>query len=344
MKARYVLFAVLLGLLSLGRSAGLLGQERQQRPPFKLDQLVELVESGVFPDERIVFLANQSCLGFRLDESAQARLREAGATDRLIASLRGVCVRMLTTVVVRPTEVQLEVGASRILRAEALDQDSARIPNVIFTWSSEDTTIAEVSSGGVVLGLTRGETRVTAAIAEGPAGSALVRVERAPARAGEDSLAFQIEGGKSVGTAAALGVVIPGGGEFYAGNTVKGAVVLAGVAAALTAGYLITNDDTLGVTRSAQLPDCDTPNRCVYAVSSEFQVRETNSLVIGAAVAGAFWLYGLIDGVRSAKHYRLEQPALEEEGPGVSLELLPRDGVVYRANGELDVTLVKVRQ
>ena len=342
MKARYVHFAVLLGLLSLGRSAGLMAQERQQRPPFKLDQLVDLVESGVFPDERIVFLANQSCLGFRLDESAQARLREAGASDRLIASLRGVCVRMLTTVVVRPTEVQLEVGASRILRAEALDQDSARIPNVILTWSSEDSTIAEVSSGGVVLGLARGETRVTAAIAKGPAGSALVRVERAPA--GEDSLAFQIEGGKSVGTAAALGVAIPGGGEFYAGNKVKGAVVLVGVAAALTAGYLITNDDTLGVTRRAQLPDCDTPDRCVYAVSSEFQVRETNRLVIGAAVAGAFWLYGLIDGIRSAKHYRLEQPALEEDGPGVSLELLPRDGVVYRADGALDVTLVKVRQ
>jgi hypothetical protein len=165
------------------------------------------------------------------------------------------------------------------------------------------------------------------------------------ALAAGDSLGVQVGGGKNVGTAAALGVVIPGGGEFYAGNKAKGAVVLAGVAAALTAGYLITNDDTLGVTRSAELADCDTPNRCVYPVTSQFRVEETNNLVIGAAVAGAFWLYGLIDGIRSAKHYRPEQPAVaEEDGPGASLEVLPRDGVVYRANGDLDITVLKVRQ
>ena len=345
MKPRYVHFTALLCLAILGQPAGGLGQERQQRPPFRLEQLVELVESDVFPAERIVFLANQSCLGFRLDNVAEARLREAGATDQLIASLRGVCVRMLTRVVVRPAEIQLEMGASRILRAEALDQDSARISNVIFVWSAEDTTIAEVSAGGVVLGLAPGETRVTAAIEGGPAGGALVRVVRATAPPTEgDSLQFQVEGGKSVATAAALGVVIPGGGEFYAGNAVKGAVVLAGVAAALTAGYLITNEDTLDVTRSAQLPDCDTPNRCVYPVSSEFQVKETNNLVIGAAVAGAFWLYGLVDGIRSAKRYRPERPTAEEEsGLGASLELFPRGGVVHRANGDLDLTLLKVR-
>lgn len=335
---------VLLGLLSLGQTANGLGQERQQRRPFRLEQLVELVESGVFPDERIVFLANQSCLGFRLDDAAKRRLREAGATDRLIDSLGGVCLRMLTTVVVRPAEIRLEVGASRIFRAEALDQDSVRIPNIIFTWSSEDSTVAEVSGGGVVLGLVPGETRVTAAIDGGPAGSGLVRVVRAAGALSEDSLALDVSSGKNVATAAALGVVVPGGGEFYTGNTVKGAVVAAGVAAALTAGFLITNKDTLGVTRSAELPDCDTPNRCVYPVASEFQVKETNNLVIGAAVAGVFWVYGLVDGIRSAKRYQPEQPIFEEENvSGISLELLPRDGFVRRPNGDFDLIVLKVR-
>jgi hypothetical protein len=175
-------------------------------------------------------------------------------------------------------------------------------------------------------------------------------VEGAAPASEEDSVAPEIEGGKSVATAAALGVVIPGGGEFYAGNTVKGAVVLAGVAAALTAGYLITDDDTLNVTRSAELPDCDTPNRCVYSVGSEFRVKETNNLAYGAAVAGAFWLYGLVDGIRSAKGYRPE-PAMEPEGPmaeeqnglDVSLEWLPRGGILYRANGDLELTLLRVR-
>lgn len=345
MSLRCIQVAIFLGLVSLGQAANGLSQERQQRPPFKLDQLIELVESGVFPDERIVFLANQSCLGFRLDDVAKRRLREAGATEQLIASLGGVCLRMLTTVVVRPAEISLQVGANRIFRAEALDQDSVRIANVIFTWSSEDSTIAEVSGGGVVLGLAPGETRVTAAIEGGPAGSGLVKVVRAAgALSEEDSLALEVSSGKNIATAAALGVVVPGGGEFYTGNTVKGAVVAAGVAAALTAGFLITSKDTLGVTRSAELPDCDTPNRCVYPVASEFQVKKTNNVVIGAAVAGVFWLYGLVDGIRSAKRYQPAQPMVEEENvSGVSLEILPRDGFARRPNGDVDLTVLKVR-
>ncbi len=345
MMLRYAQFLLSLCLLLLAGSSGLEAQERQQRPPFKLEQLTQLVESGVFPDERIVFLANQSCLGFRLDDAAVASLRAAGATDRLISSLRGVCVRMLTTIVVTPSEIELEVGANRILRAQALDQDSAQVPNVIIDWSSGDTTIAEVSGGGVVLGLAPGETRITARIEAGPAGSALVRViETAEFPTEEDSLALQLEGGKSVGTAAALGVLIPGGGEFYVGNTVKGVVVLAGAAAALTAGYLITTEDTLNVTRSSGLPDCDTPNRCVYDVTSEAEIEKTRSLVIGAAVAGAFWLYGLIDGIRTAKSYQPDQPFDEGQSErNFSLELAPPDGVRLRANGDVDLTILRVR-
>ena len=65
---------------------------------------------------------------------------------------------------------------------------------------------------------------------------------------------------------------------------------------------------------------------------------------IGAAVAGAFWLYGLVDGIRSAKRYRPEQPPSEaEDGQSASLELFPRGGAVYRATGDLDFTLLRVR-
>jgi hypothetical protein len=345
MMLRYAQILFLLCLLLVAGFSGLEAQERQQRPPFRLEQLTQLVESGVFPDERIVFLANQSCLGFRLDEAAEARLRAAGASERLIGSLRGVCVRMLTTVVVTPSEIELEVGANRILRAQALDQDSANIANVIFDWTSGDTTIADVSGGGVVLGLAPGETRVTARIEAGPTGSALVRVvEAAGAPTTEDSLALQLEAGKSVGTAAVLGVLIPGGGEFYVGNTAKGVVVLTGAAAALVAGYFITSEDTLSVTRSSGLPDCDTPSRCIYDVTSEAEIEKTNGLAIGAAVAGAFWLYGLIDGIRAAKSTQPAQPFDEGEGEqNVSFQLAPPDGVRFRANGDVDVTILRVR-
>ena len=79
---------------------------------------------------------------------------------------------------------------------------------------------------------------------------------------------------KEVITAAVLGVLIPGGGEFYVGNTAKGVVVLTGAAAALAAGYILTTEDTLSLARSSGLPDCDTPNRCIYDVTSEAEIEK----------------------------------------------------------------------
>ncbi|UCC49307.1 MAG: Ig-like domain-containing protein, partial [Gemmatimonadota bacterium] len=283
----------------------------QERLPYSLEQLVQMVESGVFSDQRILMLVRESCIGFRMDEEATQRLSEAGASEGLIASLRRVCVnlpRVVTTVVVSPEELEVPVGASRILRAQALDPDSAQIAGVVFEWSSEDTVVAEVSMGGVVLGKALGETRVVAGTEEGPAGVALVRVVgAAAAEAGPAELEMVGErrAGKSVATAAALGVLVPGGGEFYAGKTAKGAVVLLGAAASLAAGYVISSEEVLDVSYTASgVESCDAASgSCTYPVTRDEEVEETRQIVIGAAAAGAFWLYGLIDGIRSARAY-----------------------------------------
>jgi hypothetical protein len=327
----------------------------QERLPYSLDQLEQMIQSGVFADGRILMLVRESCIGFRMDEEATQRLSEAGASQGLIASLRRVCVnlpRVVTTVVVSPEDLEVPVGASRILRAQALAPDSVQIPGVLFEWSSEDTVVAEVSMGGVVLGKAPGATRVVAGTEEGPAGAALVRVVAAPvAEVGRAELDTVAEppaaAGKSIATAAALGVLVPGGGEFYAGKTAKGAVVMLGAAASLAAGYLISSEEVLDVSYTASgVESCDPASgSCTYPVSRDEEVEETRQIVIGAAAAGAFWLYGLIDGIRNARAYESapSEDAEDDMSQAPSLELMPPDGVRFTARGEVELTFIRIR-
>ncbi len=359
MTQRYALLTstVLLALLAAGVS-GLQAQE--ERPPFTLDQLTQMVESGVFSDQRILFLVREACLGFRLDDEAAGKLRVSGASEGLIANLRGrsQCVklpRVVTFVALEPAELAVATGSTEILRAKALDPDSTAIPNVVFEWSSDDSTVAVVSQGGVVMGRSPGMTWVRAVSPQGPVGMARVSVSAAVARQPAeptDTLGTGSFTGKSPATAAALGFVLPGGGEFYSGNTAKGVVVLLGAAAGLAAGYLITSEEITGFQYSAATPtatcqvDPGTGNTlCTYSVTRTDTVKETRQIVVGAAVAGAFWLYGLIDGVRSAKKSRVTQTNQlpGDETPDLSLELMPADGVRVTLMGDVEFTLLRLR-
>jgi hypothetical protein len=324
--------------------------EAQEREPYSIDQLIELLESGVFSDERIEMLARRSCIDFRVDDEAARRLSAVGASSSLIASLRSSsqCVRLpsgfVDAVVVMPAGLDMEVGETDILRAQAIAPDSTQVMGVVFEWTSADTAVAVVSSGGTVLAKAPGEVRIAATTQEGPSGTALVRVGAAAGIEPEGMREAEVAGAKSVGTAAALGVVVPGGGELYTGNTGKGVAVLAGSAAALAAGYLITSEEVLSVSYSATDPGTCQAGTCTFDVTRSEEVKETNNLVYGAAAAGALWLYGLIDGIRSAR--KSQVAPLEGQGdasPGVSLEVMPADGVRYTAFGELELTFIRIR-
>jgi hypothetical protein len=323
--------------------------EAQEREPYSIDQIIELLESNVFSETRIEMLVGRSCVDFRVDDEAARRLSSAGASSRLIASLRGVCVELpsgfVDAVVVMPAELDMEVGATRILRAQAIAPDSTPVTGVIFEWTSADTAVAEVSGGGTVLAKAPGEVRIAATTQEGPSGTAVVRVSTAAAEP-EEMLEAEVAGAKSVGTAAALGVVVPGGGEFYTGNTGKGAAVLAGSAAALAAGYFITSEEVLSVSYSATDPGTCAPegSPCTFDVTRSEEVKTTNNLIYGAAAAGALWLYGLIDGIRSAKQSQVAPAEGQDDGStGISLEIAPADGVRYTAFGELELTFIRIR-
>ncbi len=329
--------------------------EAQDRQPYTLEQLKRMVETGVFPDGRIIALVRESCLGFTLDAEARNELRVAGASEGLIANLRQMCVHLrlvVTTIVVTPPELELPAGESLPLRAQGLGADSSRIPNVTFEWSSEDTIVADVSMAGMVSGKTPGLTRIRVSTADGPSTLVPVRVVRAAAAVGAtpvDSIAAERRSGKSAGTAAALGFIVPGGGEFYSGNTAKGVVVLLGAAGALAAGYLIISEDIVAETRTppASGPVCDTTaGSCSYSgVVTAIEKEETRQIVIGAAVAGAFWLYGLVDGIRTArKSSPAGLAAAERVGNArMRLTVLPPDGLAISGDGDLLLTLIRLQ-
>jgi len=336
MTQRYAYFAV--ALLSVSLTLGSSRLEAQERPAISLDQITQLLGSGVFPDERIVFLASQNCLGFQLNDETIRGLERAGASDSLIADLREVCVKLLVRV--DPAELDLLVDSTSIIQVEALSLDSIVVPSVVFRWSSADTSVAEVNSGGLVLAKALGETEVKASIDDSLFATASVSVVEAFAEV--DSLVLP-PGAKSIGTAAALGI-IPGGGEFYVGNTTKGVIVLGGAAAALAAGFLLSSEDTLSVTRELLIPETCTGSACRYEVRTTADVEEKNYVIVGAAVAGAFWLYGFVDGILTAKKSR--QPVssqLQQNGQGLSLQIAPPDGVRVGSSGRVELTFVRIR-
>jgi hypothetical protein len=345
MTHRCAKIAVFLSLaVLLGGASQLWAQEEY---PYTLPQVLRLIESGAFPDERIVELTRESCIGFRLDGEAIRRLRAAGASEELIERLGGVCVR-LTTVVVTPAELEIEAGASGVLRARAmLEPDTTPLPNVVFEWSSEDTTVADVSAGGAVVGRMPGETRITATTPEGHSGSALVRViEAAPEVGGELGAEHEAgTSGKSVAAAATLGMVVPGGGELYVGNTVKGILVMLGVAAGAGAAYVFSSEDTLRLTRSpTSPPDCDlTQGSCDIGTRNELEIEKTPNLLAGAAIAGVFWVYGLVDGIRSAKRSGAAPADEDDAMRGLSFELLPADGVRSAGGRRMNFTLLRIQ-
>ena len=322
--------------LALPLLAGPLRAQGEQ--PYSVEQLVRLIQSRVFTEERILGLTQESCIGFRLDAVSEPQLRAAGATDALIEGLRDNCVRLpygVETLRISPDSLELALGRVQQLRAIALDDDSIAVNNVPLDWSTSDSTIASVFGDGVVVGKALGSAVITAQV-EGSL-SATMRVSVVEATAEEIAVA----NAKSPTTAAVLGIV-PGGGEFYTGNTTKGIVILAGSAAALAAGFLITSEDTMPAQPLLQESCADT--NCTLTLAAVSDVTTKSLAVAGIAVAGALWAYGLIDGIRTAKKSQATttEPTLPGS-QGFSFQLLPADGVQVDRWGRVELTFVRVQ-
>jgi hypothetical protein len=101
------------------------------------------------------------------------------------------------------------------------------------------------------------------------------------------------EGYRDPGTAVLLELLVPGGGHFYAGESAKGALLLGGSVAAVTAGFAATMASRDPCEREVQF---DAFNQCVRGSGLNW-----TPLVIGAATAIGIHLYGLIDADDAAR-------------------------------------------
>ena len=117
-------------------------------------------------------------------------------------------------------------------------------------------------------------------------------------------------------TATALSVVIPGGGQIYSGEVAKGGLILVGTGAALATGVVAAKRE----------PYFGCPDPCW-----EF---DTTPILVGAGIAGAIWLYGVLAAPGSARraNERNGLAAIELAPTLIAAEGRQRAGVLLRAS------------
>ena len=73
---------------------------------------------------------------------------------------------MVASVKVTPPMESIEVGESQQFEATALTSEGTTVPDVTFTWTSSDTTVATIDTAGLASGLSAGSVAITASAGE----------------------------------------------------------------------------------------------------------------------------------------------------------------------------------
>ena len=249
-----------LALVGLGRPA------RAQDLPYTVDEVLQILATGVVPDVRLAGLLRQRCVAFRAGDGTLQRLRDAGAGPETLTAVRTAC-RVLPgeprTLRIEPDSVLLQPGERLTLSVRASGADGKPLERPGVQWSSEDPRVVSVDDEGRVAAGTVGMTRVTARATNDVQTSVRVWVREAP-----------ISRAISPNTALWVGAAVPGAGQFYTGQPVKGVLVFGGVAGSLAAALAVEDGDRRPL------------------------------LVPGLLVAAGLWTYGALEA-----HSRAEQMA-----------------------------------
>ena len=96
---------------------------------------------------------------------------------------------------------------------------------------------------------------------------------------------------KSPGRATLYSFFVPGGGHLYAGERGRGALLLVGSAAAVVGGAALSNFER----------DYDYTCASGTCIDPNAYHPDYTPFFVGAGVAGALWLYSLLDAPRAAR-------------------------------------------
>lgn len=118
---------------------------------------------------------------------------------------------------------------------------------------------------------------------------------------------------KSVGTAVALSFIVPGGGQFYAGDHGRGAVYLVGATIA----------PLLGATISAGSVEASCETTTSGATIEATCSDDTNyvPLYVGVAAASVFWIASMAEAPGSVRDYNARLIATRSGEVGVALAI-----------------------
>lgn len=103
---------------------------------------------------------------------------------------------------------------------------------------------------------------------------------------------------KDPGVATLWSVFLPGGGQIYAGETGKGIGLLVGHAAALGTAIAVWDHEKT-VTRTFAYPPGHVPPTYTQTV----RVPDHAPRTVALSVAGALWLYSLVDAAPAARRH-----------------------------------------
>ena len=195
----------------------------------------------------------------------------------------------------------LRVGDEIAARTITLSHDGLDVPAVPL-WSSTDSLILRVAPNGNIEAVGTGTTRITATV-NGLSASHQFNV---------------MSGRKRWGSAFALSLIFPGGGQFYVGHPGRGVFTMLAVGGAVASSLLIKD---ITVHCGARTSVC-TPGNVV---------RRTEELpyeTIGRAAAAAILFLSVVDAViGTGGRAPLTIATLSDASGGWTADFLPLDGV-----------------
>jgi len=97
-------------------------------------------------------------------------------------------VPVLTSISITPTSASINIGSTRQLTATCKDQNNNAMDCPTLTWSSGNTSVATVSSSGLVEGIAEGSANITASYGDITSNTSAVTVSTVVAEAGINPL------------------------------------------------------------------------------------------------------------------------------------------------------------